>query len=57
MVCLFIFYKIGPFPISAISNVLFDENFPDATCIFDFSTSQEDLKLTTVDTDNHFEDL
>lgn len=55
-VCLFIFYEVSPFTIDAIFNILFDGNFSDATCIFGFLTSREDLKLT-IDTNNHFADL
>lgn len=50
------FYEVGPFPIDAIFNILFDGNFSDATCMFGFLTSREDLKLT-IDTNDHFEDL
>lgn len=49
------FYEVDTFPIDVMFNILFDGNFSDATCLFGFSTSQEDLKLTT-DTNNHFED-
>lgn len=51
------FYEVSPLLIGAVFNLLFDDNFPGATCVFGFSISQEDFILTTIETHNHFEDL
>lgn len=51
------FCEVCPFLIGAVFNLLLDENFHGATCVFGFSITQEDFKLTIIEVQNHFEDL